>query len=208
MYLSRLTLNHSRMAGLWAANPYRVHQRLLMACEGDPRLLFRIEAGEHGTLILVQSQQEPSWPAAFDGFAVLATPPEYKPFEPKLIPGRVYRFRLLANPTHKQTGEKNGEKHKTRQGYLKEEEQLAWLRRKLQAAGADLLEATALNQGLQSSKKGPTHPEGEQVHLAVLFDGLLRVQDDAALITALQSGIGPAKGYGFGLLSLALAIRE
>ena len=36
-----------------------------------------------------------------------------------------------------------------------------------------------------------------------LFEGVLRVEDPAVLRTALVSGIGPAKGYGCGLLTLA-----
>jgi len=191
------------MAMLWVANPYRVHQRLMMACEGDPRLLFRIESSDGVTRMLVQSQVEPDWQVAFTDFPVLVAPAEYKTFELQLKPGGIYRFRLLANPTHKQTDEKDGEKHKSRQGYFKQEDQLAWLSRKLEAAGAELLECTAASKGLQRSSKGAAKQAGEQVHLAVLFDGLLRVKTPDLLLKALESGIGPAKGYGFGLLSLA-----
>ena len=43
-----------------------------------------------------------------------------------------------------------------------------------------------------------------QVTLAtVAFDGVLEVSDPGALREALASGIGPAKGYGCGLLTLA-----
>jgi CRISPR system Cascade subunit CasE len=36
----------------------------------------------------------------------------------------------------------------------------------------------------------------------VRFDGVLRVTDAARLVEAVRSGIGPAKAFGFGLLSL------
>jgi CRISPR system Cascade subunit CasE len=38
---------------------------------------------------------------------------------------------------------------------------------------------------------------------AVLFDGILEVQAAEEFMTSLQKGIGPAKAFGFGLLSLA-----
>src|SRR5574340_784690 len=98
MYLSRLQLNTTRIATLWASNPYRVHQRLMMACDGDPRLLFRIEdTPEGGAQVLVQSHVEPNWTFAFGDFDVLRRPPEHKPFDLPLQAGRLYHFRLLAN---------------------------------------------------------------------------------------------------------------
>ncbi|MCA9834403.1 MAG: type I-E CRISPR-associated protein Cas6/Cse3/CasE [Thermomicrobiales bacterium] len=42
-------------------------------------------------------------------------------------------------------------------------------------------------------------------HKAMVFEGLLRVSDVEAFREALVHGIGPAKAYGFGLLSLAPA---
>lgn len=40
---------------------------------------------------------------------------------------------------------------------------------------------------------------------SVRFDGLLEVTDVGAFVKTLASGIGPAKAYGFGLLSVAPA---
>ena len=41
--------------------------------------------------------------------------------------------------------------------------------------------------------------------LAVRFDGVLQVTDPDQLVEAVRHGIGSAKGFGFGLLSLAPA---
>ena len=197
MYLSRLQLNTSRVAVLWASNPYRVHQRLMMACDGDPRLLFRIEDTSEGTQVLVQSHVEPNWPFAFGDFDVLRCPPEHKAFDLHLQTGRLYRFRLLANPTVKRNG--------NRLGLFKEEDQRAWLVRKLEAAGAKLVSYIAAPHGLQKSDKNPAKDEHVVTHFAVLFEGVLQMQDPERLKQAVESGIGAAKGYGFGLLSLAPA---
>lgn len=197
MYLSRLRLNRSREAVLWSANPYRVHQRLRLAFPNDPRLLFRIESSRDGLVqILVQSQTEPNW-SAFDDLPVLTAKPDHKTFELHLTAGRHYQFRLLANPTVKRANK--------RFSLFKAEEQEAWLARKLSDSGAELVSASAAPQGLQRSRKSAHKDNGMQTHFAVLFDGLLAVQDPERLADALRSGIGSAKGYGFGLLSLAAA---
>ena len=197
MFLARLRLNRSRTAVTWIANPYRVHQRLMMAFDGDPRLLFRIDESTEGAQILVQSQTEPNWGASFSGFSVLACSPEHKPFQPCLEAGRRYRFRLLANPTVKRDGK--------RLGLLREEDQRAWLVRKITDAGAELLGCTVSPHGLQRSGKNPYKEAAAQTHLAVLFEGVLRVTDPTLMTAAIENGIGAAKGYGFGLLSLAPA---
>jgi CRISPR system Cascade subunit CasE len=204
MYLSRLTLNRSRAAFQWLSNLYHIHQRLMMACDNDPRLLFRIEDTNGITRILVQSHVEPQWETAFADLPVLLGAPETKLFDVQLQVGRSYRFRLLANPTVKKTAPKDGnEKHKFRIGLHREEDQRAWIERKLVAVGAELSDCLIVPRGSQHSRKGVKNDEGQQTHLAVLFEGVLKANDPALLQQALQTGIGSAKGFGFGLLSLA-----
>lgn len=203
MYLSRLQLNHSRQALLWSANPYRVHQRLLLAFQNEPRMLFRIEEKPSLAEILVQSHSEPDWDAAFDDFPVLQAQAEYKRFEPEIPGDRVYHFRLYANPTVKKTFEENGRHVKKRIGLIYEADQIEWLRRKLADAGALLLGCTIIPRGKQFSHKNPVKDTKTHTHLAVLFEGSLRVGDSEKMRQLLEAGIGSAKGYGFGMLSLA-----
>lgn len=206
LFLSRLTLNRSRLAFQWLSNPYRVHQRLMMACDGDPRLLFRVEESDEVIRILVQSHVQPQWATAFADLPVLLGTPETKSFEVQFQAGRQYRFRLLANPTAKRTAQKgDDERHKFRIGLFKETDQRAWLERKLQAAGAELVDYIIIPRRSQYSRKGTAKNEGEQTHLAVLFEGVLIAKDPALLRQALENGLGSAKGFGFGLLSLAPA---
>lgn len=195
MYLSRLTLIPSRVSLNWLANPYRVHQRLMMACGSDPRMLFRIENDGAAPRILVQSWKLPDWPVSFDSFHVLAQPAEVKPFELHLSAGQVLRFCLVANPTVKRDGH--------RLGLLTETEQQAWLKRKLSGSGAEMAACRATSLGLKHSRKKAD--DSEPVHLMVRFEGLLHVQDPEKLAAAVAAGIGPAKGFGCGLLSLARA---
>jgi CRISPR system Cascade subunit CasE len=205
MYIARLRLNNNWAARKWASNPYRVHQRLMMAYEGDPRLLFRIEEDSQGLQVLIQSHNPPDWTSVFDDFRILTVIPEYKPFTPDLKPGRRYHFRLLANPTVKKTVEINGGKRKQRQGLLYEKDQIAWLERKLEKSGARLVECLIVKQEMVYSRKNPGKEDSEQAHLAVLYEGVLEIMDADLLVEGIGTGFGSAKGYGFGLLSLAPA---
>lgn len=192
MYLSRLILNDSRRAFLWVSNPYHVHQRLMVGCEDDPRLLFRIEVNPRGTQILVQTQTLPQWENAFGEFSVLRKPPECKSFDLSLAAGAYYRFRLLANPTVRRN---NG-----RLGILTEKEQRAWVERKLRTAGAEVMECLVIDNGFQHSHKTSGVPI---THLAIQFDGVLHLKEPELMVKSVIAGIGSAKGFGFGLLSLA-----
>jgi len=195
MYLARLILNNSHLAVSWVSNPYRVHQRLLMAYDGDPRLLFRIDNIGETTQIIVQSHKEPNWDSFGETFRVLTQSPEYKLYDPRLIINCHYRFRLLANPTIKRDGK--------RLGLLNEADQCAWLDRKLTAAGATVKDCMSKPLGIQQSSKNPHKEAAIQSHFAVLYEGVLLVNDPIRLIQAIDNGIGSAKGFGFGLLSLA-----
>lgn len=195
MYLSKITLNNSRAALNWFSNPYRVHQRLAMACEQDARILFRLEQNDNGMIILVQSHTCPNWEKAFGDLHMLAQPVEWKPFELKLEPGCRLRFRLTANPTVKRDGR--------RLGILDEEKQVEWLSRKLKAGGAQLAACRIIENAFQRSRK--SGEDEAQVHWKVTYEGLLEVVDPGLFAGLLANGIGPAKGFGFGLLSLAKA---
>ena len=207
MYLSLLEVDAgSRIARSWLGNPYRVHQRLRLAFPGTGpgRILFRIEDEWQRPHILVQAEAEAVWPTAFEDFAVLASPVRQKHVELRLAAGQVLRFRLLANPTKRLSPGRPGEKvNGPRVGLFREVDQRAWLQRKAQAAGFEILSFDVSSPGTSVSRKNPAKDRSRQAHLAVRFDGRLRVRDPEALSETLRRGIGSAKGYGFGLLSLA-----
>jgi hypothetical protein len=58
-------------------------------------------------------------------------------------------------------------------------------------------------EGKQKGRKREAAGGHSTTHLAVLFEGLLRVTDKDAFLETLTHGIGPAKAFGFGLLSVA-----
>jgi CRISPR system Cascade subunit CasE len=215
MYLSRLILNpRCRRVQAEVARPYELHRTIMAAFPDDlaqssERVLFRLESDSRtGRLaLLVQSWQAPGWthlagPEFADYLLPTGEPnPAVKAVEPRLSAGQILAFRLLANPTVKRDG--------TRVGLGKQEDQIAWLRRKATDAGFRVVAANTSNQGLmrQFLKRGD--PLGQDrtslkvTHLGVQFDGLLQVVDPALLLETIRDGVGSAKGFGYGLLSVA-----
>jgi CRISPR system Cascade subunit CasE len=215
MYLSRLTLNpRCRRVQAEAARPYELHRTIMAAFPDDldpdsERVLFRLESDPRtGRLaLLVQSWLAPDWThLAGPGFAGYLLPggaanPAVKQVDLRLSTGHILAFRLLANPTVKREG--------TRLGLIRQEDQLAWLRRKAGDGGFRIVTANTSNQGLvrQSLKKDDPLSQEQTTrkvtHLGVQFDGLLQVVDPARLLDTIRDGVGSAKGFGYGLLSVA-----
>ncbi|WP_441289014.1 type I-E CRISPR-associated protein Cas6/Cse3/CasE [Sorangium sp. KYC3313] len=134
--------------------------------------------------------------------------------------GECFRFRLRANPTRR-IDTKSGEDGKRRNGRRVElrdnASRLDWLRRKAMAAGFELcgaedgagagdvsVDVSVMEERKLTNRKARASDKRQGLTLApVLFEGRLRVTDADRFREALAAGIGPAKAYGFGLLSIA-----
>lgn len=213
LYLTLLSLNlRNRQVQRDLANRYELHRTVLsgfpQALPADERILYRVEEDVRSGVvtILLQSLNLPDWQALPASY--LLQPAEVKPFSVAFSAGQMLHFRLLANPTRriKTPLSADGEKPSSKRvGLLKEEQQLQWLARKAEACGFQLLGVRSAKQpdviGWQSKGKDSRRLTFQ----SVLFDGVLQVTEPALFIQALKNGIGPAKGFGFGLLSLAKA---
>lgn len=205
MYLSLLKLNPcSRRAMTEASRPYELHRSLLTAfpeeaAGGTGRVLFRLDI-DHNTgdmSILVQSEKKPDW-AKLKGFGDFVKECKCKEINPLLSSEQILRFRLRANPTkrEKETGK--------RQGIFSEEEQIEWLHKKGLQRGFELIEATATDEGFARDRKSNQNSGRNNITLlSVKYEGLLRVIDSEAFRDTIENGIGTAKAFGFGLLSIA-----
>jgi len=202
MYLSQLSLRPaSRQVLRDMASPYELHRTLMRAfpdsdAGGPGRVLFRIEPMRDGgdaepPRVLVQSDVAPDWSRLPDGYATVQGPKE---LALALSHGQRLRFRLRANPSLKRDGK--------RRGLTKEEDQRCWLDRKAAGCGFKPLAYTIVRVGRTISRRGE---HGVATHLGADFEGVLQVTDAAKFSAAIRTGIGPAKGFGFGLLSVAKA---
>jgi len=211
MYLSRLSLNSRSPVALRAlSDPYAMHELVWSAFPdrdqgGAGRVLFRLEplAGGRPPIVLVQSDREPAWQTLEQAECLVA---ECKPFTPEVARGQRLRFRLRANPTVRRVfGEPSPEggpkQSGVRVGVYGEENQRAWLARKAERSGFTVRECRVTDRGLQESRR--RDGSAPLRHLCVDFDGVLEVVDPERFLSAVENGIGSAKGFGFGLLSLA-----
>lgn len=197
MYLTELVLElHQR------ANPYDLHRKLWQLYDlppGNERpFQFRVEQIKGNTArILMQSVIQPL--ECMHGIRILRS----KKFLPAFQPGQYLRFRLKANPIKTikdEGGRKNskGETKSCRVPLIDDEQQIEWLSRKL-ALAASLIEVVVRSREDIYFRKGGH--AGKVV--TVTFEGKLRIDDHDVFNEILASGIGPAKGFGCGMLSLA-----
>jgi CRISPR system Cascade subunit CasE len=191
-------------------------------------LLFRVDATDTGPVVLIQSSEKPEWDALeLARRALLQWPPQTKPYEPKCTLGQRLAFRLVCQPAVRKSGQfgtkVSGKRLPgPRRACRDDEQRLEWLRRKgnyggfvIETVGLTLVEWRN-TKPLQAKGGAPIekHEEARRRAFgpgfvqrlgAVRFDGLLQVSDPVKFGRTLAAGIGPAKAFGFGLLSIAPA---
>ena len=222
MFLSQLILNpRNRNVRRDLAAPYECHRTLMRAFpskeDGGPgRVLYRVEIDDERQppTVLIQSDKRPDWSFLEGTDQAIARPVKEVTFtaaeneceSENTVPitaGRRFRFRLVANPTVKREGK--------RHGLFREPEQSAWLIRKANNSGFKIVESPSGVQenvcitplGRSCSSKRTTTDTLTILHQGVRFDGILEVVNPQLFIDSIGAGIGSAKGFGFGLLSLA-----
>lgn len=222
MYISRLILNpRSRQVQRELADPYEMHRTICHAFPDErfndhqpSGILFRVDLqpGTQVPTLLVQSLVAPDWSFLLAerrdyllGEADLplgVENPAWKEMSLKLSEGQALAFRLRANPTVKK--DREGKKQGRRVGLVHEADQQEWLKRKIEAAGALLVSVNISDGQLLRGKLFIEKEDEKRMRfLSVQFDGLLKVKDPNRLLETVQTGVGSAKGFGFGLLSLA-----
>lgn len=228
LYTSRLTpRRRTRQVEIDLSSLYELHRTLSLAfpelpkpISGDTeakqdadearkevRCLFRVDETRDGPMILVQSRVEPDWRRLQQAHPqYLHTDPEVKAWKPNIPVGTSLRFRLRANPTVKRDGK--------RIPLRSEEEQLLWIGKQAGNHGFSLplrnyrkpdgrmVELPFADTEEEEAQRN-RHGTATTTHHAVQFDGVLRVTDPEVFSRALAGGVGPAKGFGFGLLSVA-----
>lgn len=165
--------------------------------------LFRIDPLPPGrAAILVQSAIAPDWSYAFrNAQHLLAAAPNVRPWDPAFAEGQHMRFRLRAN-TVRRVAPKVPGKDGPRVPVPPTPEALrAWLDQRAARAGFVVDELACVVPGYVSWRKSAKDNGGARLR-SVLYEGRLTVRDAGAFRTAVESGIGPAKAFGFGLLSV------
>lgn len=196
---------------------------------GDQRVLWRLDELEGRRLVLFISSPIAPDPAALveaagwrteGGVTVKRT----DDFLDALAPGQTWHFRITVNPTYRSAEERDQKGRKKVLGHVTVERQTKWLLDRAAANGFRIPAPTALTGDVARERE----PDGEikEIDLPVVslvgrevqkfkrrgalvtlqkatFEGALEVTDPVLLRSALVGGIGRAKGYGCGLLTLS-----
>lgn len=191
------------------------------------RVLWRVDPGEHHPILFVVSPRPPDFTHLVEQAGWPTQPAwgtaDYSAFLESLEPGQQWQFRLAANPVRNEP-RPDGQRGK-RFAHVTVQQQSAWLAQRAPSLGVSVDHGpAALAKGMQPQPRSePDEFDVDMVSFAVSdrrlvsfrrnrrtvtirrvqFDGTLRVADPDRFRTALTSGIGPAKAYGCGLMTLA-----
>ena len=200
MYLTQLNLRRMDRGAMKAlADVYRLHQVVMKgfaAYSSTDRVLYRVEPEERNShvTVLVQSLQIPDWSCFADEKQGVVSA-RVKEFSPTFKRGDAFKFRLRANPVVTRDGK--------RYGLIRDESLLEWLGKKEQNFGARFCSMSVIDEGYVTGSKG-NHEGQHRMSLKVArFEGVLEVGDPPKFNAVFAAGIGPAKAFGCGLISLA-----
>lgn len=215
MFLTRFRFNPARRgAQRLLGSPHALHAAVLAGFP-DPeptssgRVLWRLDQRRHDTRLYIVSPRIPDlthlaeqagWPSLPDTW-------QTKPYQPLLDSienGHRYAFRLTANPV-RSTRVEDASRGKPR-GHVTVEQQEAWLLDRQERAGFAIEESEDHGRNLIVRDRkllGFRRRETEVVLRVVTYEGVLAVTDRDAFVRTLCFGVGRAKGYGCGLLTVA-----
>jgi len=184
------------------SDAYHLHQTVMKGFvpykKDVARVLYRVEPEmKNGSaLVLVQSPLEPDWNILTND-SRWVTSVQVKVFVPKFKPGCSLRFRLRANPVVTREGK--------RYGLIRDESLLEWLSKKEPKLGARFKSMTVIDEGYITGNKQNKNSRHRLNFKIARFEGMLDVIDPVAFSETVEVGIGSAKAFGCGLLSLAKA---
>ena len=217
MFLSRIRLNPRSVHVVRdLGDIVELHRSVMRAFPAQKKVapraalgvLFRVEGRTSPPELLVQSRVAPDWSRLTDGYLV---DHEYRDGEPLLaaaVPGRRLRFRLVANPSRKSAAHRAGEpppRNSRRVALTSDQERQEWLVSRGERGGFRLVGPGSAS-GVRIDELPPLRGRrgGATVHVRpALFEGIVEVWDPELFRRAICDGIGPAKAYGCGLLSIA-----
>lgn len=214
-------------------NPQVLHAAVLGGLSHQPvteRVLWRVEHDSpHRAGVLVLTESKPSWehlveqggwPSADEPQAVVRS---YEPLLRRVVLGAQFAFRLCANPV-------SSTRHPTQPSAAQQQSlasavrprgvrvahrtaahQLAWLTDRIERWGFEILETAAGFPDVRLAARKrlvfDKSSRGDGKHRVVIetatYEGRVRVIDLDAALTTLLSGVGHARAYGCGLVTLA-----
>ncbi|MGX2997119.1 type I-E CRISPR-associated protein Cas6/Cse3/CasE [Streptomyces sp. JNUCC 64] len=232
MYLTRFRINTQRRdARRLLSSPHLLHGAVNAAFPDlpprgtpGPRVLWRVDHEPSGRALLYLTSpsrpdlthlvEQAGWPT-LDGPGWDTFP--YDDFLGALVQGDSWGFRLTANPVHSVRFSEDRSLPTKRVAHVTPRYQLEWLLRRQKANGFAVLQKP-VERRLPGEGEGyevlvrdrmplqfrrPSAPGKDVQFTRVTYDGRLRVTDADLLRRTLTQGLGKAKAYGCGLMTLA-----
>lgn len=217
MFLTRFEINPARRGTrTLLSSPQAMHAAVLAGFPSGTeqpdekgRLLWRVDQDAHRALLFVVSRNRPDLTHLAEQ-AGWPTRPEwetrdYQPLLDSLRAGDRWAFRLTANPTR--SGRKDADAEQTQRfGHLTARQQQDWLLGRCEKNGFTIPTGGSGEPALEVRRREVVrfNRQGRTVTLSTaVLDGQLEVVDADTFRHVLTHGLGPAKGYGCGLLTLA-----
>jgi CRISPR system Cascade subunit CasE len=215
MFLTRFEINTARRAA-WplVASPQRLHAAVLAAfpeSRREPvegRILWRLDRLRHDAALYIVSPDQPD----LTHLAEQVGRPtygwqtgDYGEFLKRLAAGDRWAFRLQANPIHNARPVGDATRGK-RYAHVTVAQQSEWFLRRAQRLGFTVVDSSSGEPDLivRDRRTQRFQRQSRTVTVAsVVFEGTLRIDAPETLRAALIEGIGSAKGYGCGLMTLA-----
>jgi CRISPR system Cascade subunit CasE len=177
----------------------------------EKRVLWRVDTSpDHRIDLYVVSPVEPDMTHLVEQAGWLTSGWEtrnYQPLLERITTTQRWGFRITANPVHhvvvdSETGQRK------RLGHVTVVQQVGWLLERAERNGFKVVEAIDGEPDVAvSDRRTRRFRRGNNTVTLVTsqFDGHLEVTDVEAMRNVLVNGLGRAKGYGCGLLTLARA---
>lgn len=219
MYLTKMVINARRRgAKLLMASPQALHAAVMAGFADDRptvdgRVLWRLDVyNPHRVVLYTVSPDKPDFTHIVEqaGWPTTETWETrcYDPLLKSLLSGQQWQFRLTANPVR--SGLRAGWSDTKPLGHVTVKQQEHWLIQRSKNAGFRLVPCTAARGGgdfdlavVDRSIRRFRRKDGQVTIVTATFEGYLEVTEPEALRRALTHGIGRAKSYGCGLLTLA-----
>ncbi len=214
MYISRVELSPYRRETIRAlSSPQIMHAAVMSSFnsfddKGDNRVLWRIDKIGPSIYVLVQSNRKPDFnhmidqfgrPGSGSGWETL----DYDQFLSDISDGDVLRFRLKANPVHSVSALAIKSRGKV-VAHVTVRQQKNWLMDRAEKCGFEFCISDdepsfdVVSRDTLRFKRG-----NRDVTLGVAtFEGTIRVKDSDVFRKTLCDGIGRAKAYGCGLMTV------
>ena len=204
MYLSRVKINNHIQESIKFLSSLQVMHATLENCfdsDDSTRKLWRLDYLYEEPYLLVFSQKKPDFTSLIKQFGYTGDTGESKNCDGLLAHlgnGQCYCFRFCGNPVHsvKEKGSTDRGKIMPHVTVAQQEE---WFQKKSKDAGFSLKTFVLVQRNIRKfTRQGKT----VTLHTAV-FEGILKITDVDLFRQTLCIGIGRAKAYGCGLLTLS-----